>query len=39
MMDMFDFSRTPNPKLILPTRSCTSLTIAQERLLKRRNPD
>jgi phospholipase C len=39
MMDMFDFSRTPNPKLILPMRTCPSLTASAKQLLRTRPPD
>ena len=39
MMDMFDFSRTPNPKLTLPMRTCPSLTAAAKQLLRTRPPD
>jgi hypothetical protein len=39
MMDMFDFSRTPNPKLILPMRTCPSLSRAAKQLLRTRPPD
>jgi phospholipase C len=39
MMDMFDFSRTPNPRLVLPMRTCPSLTAAEKQLLRTRNPD
>ena len=38
-MDMFNFSRTPNARLVLPMRACPSLTAAEKRLLRRRNPD
>jgi phospholipase C len=39
MMDMFNFSRTPNPRLVLPMRTCPSLTAAQKQLLRTRDPD
>ncbi len=39
MMDIFDFSRTPNRRLVLPMRTCPSLSAAQKRLLRTRNPD
>jgi phospholipase C len=39
MMDMFDFSRTPNPKLTLPMRTCPSLTASAKQLLRTRPPD
>jgi phospholipase C len=39
MMDMFDFSRTPAPKLVLPMRTCPSLTTAAKHLLRTRPPD
>jgi phospholipase C len=39
MMDMFNFSRTPNPRLVLPMRACPSLTAAEKKLLRTRPPD
>jgi phospholipase C len=39
MMDMFDFSRTPKRKLVLPMRTCPSLTTAEQQLLRTRPPD
>jgi phospholipase C len=39
MMDMFNFSRTPNPRLVLPMRACPSLTAAEKKLLRARPSD
>jgi phospholipase C len=39
MMDAFDFSAAPRPKLILHQRTCPKLTAAQHALVAAENPD